>query len=209
MSHSPEFALLSRNIPLLQYTLAVKRSWLTRPLLFVPIKVQQAFLLFAAVFIVLVLFAPGLCTLTWHVLHGNSLIYKTKKIPVPMRWTAESELQAANIEKLALAIFPSDKPIQAIISLRVIPAITNPTHKGSSESFEAVYRTYLAGDRAVTGPVKVLSGPDEGVCMEAAAKNGSEGLEITCLVFQEGWTVSLLGTKKERSEFYDILNGIH
>ena len=61
----------------------------------------------------------------------------------------------------------------------------------------------------VTGPVTVLSGPDEGVCMESTAQNGSEELDIACLVFQDRWTVSFLGTKKERSEFYEILSRIH
>jgi hypothetical protein len=61
----------------------------------------------------------------------------------------------------------------------------------------------------VTGPVAVLSGRDEGVCMEATARNGSEGLEVACLVFQDGWTVNFLGMKKQRSEFYEILSGIH
>ncbi len=60
----------------------------------------------------------------------------------------------------------------------------------------------------VTGPVKVLPGPDEGVCMEATAKDASEGLNIECLVFQDRWTVSFWGNKKERSEFYKILSEI-
>lgn len=61
----------------------------------------------------------------------------------------------------------------------------------------------------VTGPVTVLSGLDEGVRMEATAKNASEGLNIECLVFQYRWTVSFWGMKKERAEFYEILSGIH
>ena len=59
----------------------------------------------------------------------------------------------------------------------------------------------------VTGPVKVLPGPDEGVCM-ATAKDASEGLNIECLVFQDRWLVSFWGIEKERSEFYKILSEI-
>jgi hypothetical protein len=134
------------------------------------------------------------------------MTYRTKKIPVPMRWTAKSEPQGARLERLPITILPS-KPSQAMISLRVLSPARGRSHKESSESFEAVYWTYLAGNRVVTGPVQVLSGPDEGVCMESSAK-GSDGLYIACLVFQDRWTVSLLGTKKERSEFYEILRGI-
>lgn len=126
-----------------------------------------------------------------------------------MRWTAKSEPQGAHIERLALTILSSDKPIQAMISLSVMSSTASQSHKESSESFEAVYWTYLAGDRVVTGPVKVLSGLDEGVCMEATAKNGSGGLYISCLAFQDKWAVSFLGPKEERSEFYTILSGIH
>jgi hypothetical protein len=137
------------------------------------------------------------------------MIYRTKNVPVPMRWTAKSEPQGAIIERLPLTIFSSGKPVQAMITLSVGPPARSQTHKESSESFSAAYWTYRAGDRVVTGPVAVLSGPDEGVCMEATARNGSEGLEIACLVFQDRWTVNFLGMKKERSEFYDILGGIH
>jgi hypothetical protein len=187
----------------------VKSSWLTRPLFVVPFEVRRAFLLIAVLFFLLITFAPGLWTVTWHVRHGSSMIYRTKNVPVPMRWTAKSEPQGATIEKLPLTIFSSGKPGQAYILLSVVPPARSQTHKESSESFSATYRTYLAGDRVVTGPVTVLSGPDEGVCMEATAKNGSEGLNIDCLVFQDRWLVSFLGVKKERSEFYEILSGIH
>ena len=183
--------------------------WLTHPIFIVPIKLQRAFLLFIVLFILIITFAPGLWTVTWHVLHGNSVIYKTKRIPVPMWWTAESAPQGVHIERLALTILSSDKPVQSVISLSALRPSASQTHKESSGSFEAVYRTYLAGDRVVTGPVKVLSGLDEGVCMEATAENGSEGFDIACLAFQERWTVSFVGAKRERSEFYEILIGIH
>jgi hypothetical protein len=189
----------------------VQPSWLTltRPLFFVPVEVRRVFLLVAVLFILLVTFAPGLWTVAWHVLHGNSMIYRTKNVPVPFRWTAKSAPQGAAIERLPLTIFSSGKPVQACISLSVVSPARSQTHKETFESFIAAYWTYRAGDRVVTGPVTVLSGLDEGVCMEATAKNGSEGLEIACLVFQDRWTVSFLGMKKERSEFYEILSGIH
>ena len=136
------------------------------------------------------------------------MIYKTKRVPVPLRWTAKSEPQGADVERLPLTIFHSDKPAQAIISLSVMPPAKSQTDRKSSEAFEAAYWTYLAGDRVVTGPVKVLPGPDEGVCMEATAKDASERLSIECLVFQDRWLVSFWGIKKERSEFYKILSEI-
>jgi hypothetical protein len=186
----------------------VKQSWLSRPFVVVPVKVRRVFCLLAVLFLLLITFAPALWTVTWHVVHGNSMIYKTKRVPVPLRWTAKSEPQGAHVERLPLTIFYSDKPVQAFISLSVLSPARSQTHKESSESFEAAYWTYLAGDRVVTGPVEVLPGPDEGVCMEATAKDGSEGLNIECLVFQDRWTVSFWGIKKERSEFYKILSEI-
>jgi hypothetical protein len=194
--------------PTIEYTLPVKQSWLSRSFVVVPVKVRRAFCLLAVLFILLITFAPALWTVTWHVVHGNSMIYKTKRVPVPLRWTAKSEPQGADVERLPLTIFYFDKPVQAIISLRVMPPAKSQTGRETSESFEAAYWTYLAGDRVVTGPVRVLPGPDEGVCMEATAKDASEGLNIECLVFQDRWMVSFWGIKKERSEFYKILGEI-
>jgi len=135
------------------------------------------------------------------------MIYRTKKIPVPLRWLpTKSEPHGALLERLPVTVFYS-KPSLSWVSLKVLSPVKGQSHKEMSKSFEAVYSTYLAGDREVTGPVQVLSGPDEGVCMESSAK-GSEGLEIACLVFQDSWTVSFVGTKKERNDFYEILHGI-
>src|ERR1700722_20237480 len=175
--------------PALKYTLPVPLSRLSRPLFVVPIKVRQVLPLVAVVLILLITFAPLLLTATWHVLHGRSMTYKNRKIPVPMRWNAKSEPRGVQIEKLASNILLTDNPVLAIISFSTNPSTGTQTHKEALKSFEDVYWTYRAGNRVVTGPVKVLSGPDEGVCMEAAAKNGPERLEIACLVFRDEWTV--------------------
>src|SRR5262245_57189505 len=103
--------------PFVKYTLAMKWSWLTRPLFIVPTKVRRSLLLLVGLFILLVAFAPGLWTVSWHVVHGNTMIYRTKKIHVPMRWLPiKAEPQSALIEKLPATVLPF-KPILPMISL--------------------------------------------------------------------------------------------
>ena len=189
----------------------MKWSWLTHPLFSVPRRVQRSLLLVSVVLIVVTTFAPGLWTLIWHVFHGSSVIYQTRRIPVPLRWIAsvgpQSKTQSANLDRLALTVFSSDKPIEAFISFQTNLSPLGKTHEESAESFSSIYWTHLAGNGVVTGPVKVRAGTGEGVCMESLQKD--DRLDISCLLIEDQWIVSLYGKQADRNEFYELLKNIH
>jgi len=171
-------------------------------------RVRRFLLLVSVALVLTISFAPGLWTLIWHVFHGKSVIYKTKRIPVPLRWIAHVEPQSANLERLAFTVFP-DWPVEAFISFHTTLSPLGKNHAESAESFISIYWTYLARNGVVTGPVNVSDGTGETVCMESSPKNDPDRLDISCLVFEDRWIVSLNGKKADRSEFYELLKAIH
>jgi hypothetical protein len=171
-------------------------------------KVRRFLLLVSVVLVLTMTFAPGLWTLIWHVFHGKSVIYKTKRIPVPLRWIANVEPQSANLVRLAFTVFP-DKPVEAFISFQTTLSPLGKTHAESAESFISIYWTNLAKNGLVIGPVNVTAGTGETVCMESSPKNDPDLLNISCLVLEDRWIVSLNGKKADRSEFYELLKKIH
>ena len=71
------------------------------------------------------------------------------------------------------------------------------------------YWTYLAGNRAVKGPLKVTADSEEIVCMEAAPPKDTAHMEVACLFPTAGLTATLLSEREDRDLFYDTVRGVH
>lgn len=153
-------------------------------------------------------FSPLLRTLAWHMTHGNSILFKGKRINVPLKWIATSETQGATLSRLALTVLSSDKPVHSFITFGKVGMPTNQTPEQIADSFVAVYWTYLAGDRAVKGPLKFTVDSEEVVCMEGTTSNDPTHMEVACLFPTAGLTASMLGEREDRDLFYDTVRSV-
>jgi hypothetical protein len=212
----PRYADKSSALPLcgapprslMEYTLLVKRSMLTRPLLVVPPRVKRFLVVLSISLIVLVVFAPGVLTLVWHLRYGSTILYRDKQIPVPLGWIAKSEPQDVQLDKLALTVLSSDKPVEEMITASLLAPTSGHSHEELSRSFVSVYWTYLAGDSVVTGPLHIGSGSQEALCMESSPPKMPGRVSVVCLMFQDRWVFRFDGDRKDLSEFYRLLGKI-
>jgi hypothetical protein len=192
----------------MEYTQLVKRSWLTRPLMVVPPRVKRFLLVLSIHLVILAAFAPGLMTVVWHLRHGNTIQYHGKEIPVPLKWIAKSEPQGAQLDKLALTVMSSDKPVEEMITASLLAPTSGHSHEELSKSFVSGYWTYLSGDEVVTGPLNIGTGAQEAICMESSPPKMPMRVSAVCLMFQDRWLFRFVGDRQDLSEFYKILDKI-
>ena len=66
----------------------LSEAWLTRPLFVCPPRVARALKVGSLLALLLMIIAPTLVTLAWHLRHGNTIECRGKAIFVPLRWIA-------------------------------------------------------------------------------------------------------------------------
>jgi hypothetical protein len=199
----------SGQLLLVGYTPPVTSIRLTPPGIFASSKSCRIGVFLGGFLIVGITFAPILRIAAWHVIHGNSVLYKGRRIDVPLRWIASSEPQGATLTRLAPTVFSSDKPVHSFIMFSKVGKPPNQTPQQLADSFVAAYWTYLAGNRVVKGPLKVTADSEEIICMEAAPPKDAAHLEVACLFPTGGLTATLLGEREDRDLFYDTVRRVH
>ena len=136
---------------------------------------------------------------------GDSTLYKGKRIAVPLRWVAKSEPQGAMVSKLPLTVLTWDKAELSYITFSKVATAPNQTVEQRSNSFAAVFWTYLAGNRTVTGPVKITSASEEVVCMKAVSPKDPAHVEVACLFPEAGLSATFLGENEDEAVFYQLI----
>lgn len=187
------------------------KSWFTRPLFICPPPVTRALKFGVLLAVLLVPIAPTLLTLAWHLRHGSTIECRGKSIFVPLRWTADIDGgNNAFLTKLPLTV----RLKFDLGSLGWISLGRSTFRRG--DDLEAQYKTLeslfwnLHSDpgEAVSGPVRMGSGPHEVFCMEAATL-GTTRHSATCSILGGSWTADFMGDKKDMEEFFKIIHRLN
>lgn len=81
-------------------------SWATRPLFIFPSGVAKGMKIIAIGALFLLPVSPAIVALGWHLIHGNTIETRGKKVFVPSRWIAWTDhAMDVGITKLPLTIF--------------------------------------------------------------------------------------------------------
>src|SRR5580693_6829228 len=101
----------------------------------------------------LLLFAPALVSVYWHIRYGNTVIYRGKKISVPARWVVhENQPQGLELYRMPITILGlRPLPSSSSFSRQMPPKI--PIEE-AYKSFQSVFWTVMANGGAVTGPIR-------------------------------------------------------
>ncbi len=187
------------------------KSWLTRPLFVCPPRIARVLKVGIIVALLLMIIAPTLVTLGWHLRHGNTIECRGKAIFVPLRWTAYiGDSNDAMLTKLPLVL--SLKPGASVLSWISVGQWL-PTQ---GENIELDYKTFESlfwnlhseFGEAISGPVRMGSGPLEAFCMEGATP-GTNRASVSCAILGGKWTADFMGDKKDLNEFYTIIRRVN
>jgi hypothetical protein len=189
----------------------LSKSWLTRPLFVCPPRIARVLKVASLVALLLLIVAPGLVTLAWQLRHGNTIDCRGKAIFVPARWIAEiGDNDDARLTKLPLVV--SLKPGAGDLSMISVGRSLSP----HGEDVEVQYKTFeslfwnLHSDlgEAISGPIRIGSGPQEAFCMEGATP-GTTRSSASCAIEGGKWTAEFIGDKKDMQEFYAIVRRLN
>jgi hypothetical protein len=161
--------------------------------------------------LLLLIVAPGLVTLAWHLRHGNTIVCRGKAIFVPPRWIAHiDDGNDATLTKLPLVV--TLKPVASVLSW-ISVGQSSPTR---GETVEVQHKTFeslfwnLHSDlgEVVSGPIRIGSGPQEAFCMESATP-GTTRSSASCTIQGGKWRAEFIGDKKDIEEFYTIIRRLN
>ncbi len=189
----------------------LSKSWLTRPLFVCPPRIARVLKVGILLALLLLIIAPTLVTLAWHLRHGNTIECRGKKILVPPRWTAHiGDRNDAMLTKLPLVI-SLKTGVDDLSWISVGQSL--PTRGENIElyykTFESLFWNLHSGlGEAISGPVRMGSGPLEAFCMEGATPATTRA-SVSCAILGGKWTADFMGDKKDLSEFYTIIRGVN
>lgn len=189
----------------------LSKSWLARPRFVRPSRIARVLKVGIILALLLLVLAPTLVTLAWHLRHGNTIECRGKAIFVPPRWVAHiGDGNGAILTKLPLVV--SLKP-----GARVLSSISiGQSLSTRGENIELQYKTFESMFRnlhsdlgeAVSGPLRMGSGAQEAVCMEGATP-GTTRSSASCAILGGKWTADFMGDKKDMEEFYAIIRRLN
>lgn len=184
-------------------------SWASRPLFTCPPKIARLLKVVGLVVIVGMAAAPGLATLGWHLLHGNTIAARGKNIFVPLRWIAETnETMGVSMTKLPLFVF-SRTPVDGMISVGQSFPFSNQEKEERYKLFENLYWNLAVADAIVLGPIRTGTDAHETICMESTYPGASNHAEARCLILQGKWDAVFMGDKKDLGAFFEIIQKIN
>lgn len=145
---------------------AMNISWATRPLFIFPPRVRLVVKVVGLVMVVLLIFSPTLVTLGWHLLNGNSIQTRGKRVSVPLKWIANTgDTMNVQMQKLPLTILAGAR-IDGMISVGESVLSSNQNTGEFYKSFETLYWNLAGRNVVVSGPIKTGTGSHETFCME-------------------------------------------
>jgi hypothetical protein len=155
--------------------------------------------------------APTLVTLAWHLRHGNTIESRGKAIFVPLRWIAYiGDSNDARLTKLPL-VLPL-KPmaiVESTISVGQWLPARGEINELHYKTFENLFWNLHSGfGEAISGPVRMGSGPLEAFCMEGLTP-GTSRASVSCVILGGKWTADFMGDKKDVEEFYSIIRRLN
>jgi hypothetical protein len=165
--------------------------------------------IFGTVFL-LILLAPFLSTVWWHMRHGNHARSNGIRVPVPWPWQAHTKGGVIYLQKWPV-ILSVHAPLLASVALAPIqdPPETEEQKQQFDEAFANLYRTKLAPSRdAVEGPIRIGVRGDEGICMQSVPTNSKDWLHTTCLIFRGTWSADFQGNAKDRKTVFGQILGL-
>jgi hypothetical protein len=156
------------------------------------------------------IFSPGLVSFLWHTLHGNTVEYAGKRIPVPLRWYAHIESHSVQLSKLPITVFFLGEPHPVWSFLE-----PNPGHMTSSNSQEEIYQSFVnaywtlrpKNDDIVSGPIRIAASGGEAVCMKSSSLRNKDRVSAACLFFRGTWMAEFVGDETEISNFFQVISG--
>ncbi len=153
--------------------------------------------------ILLLLFAPTLVSVYWHVRYGNAVVYRGKKIPILARWVVyENQPQGLELHRMPVTIIHLKLfPTSSSFSQDVPPKI--PVEE-AYQSFQSAFWTYMANG-VVSGPIRFGKQEDESICMISKPKDPKSYSLVQCELFQGSWNAMFLGEEKDIDSFLQIV----
>ena len=189
----------------------LNKSWFTRSLFSCPPHVARTLKVGLLLASLLLIMAPTLLTLAWHLRHGGTIECRGKLIFVPLRWTAYIDSgNNAMLTKLPLVVrLKSGDAGMSWISL-------GQSTPRRGDNLEAQYKALeswfwnLHSDlgQVVSGPVRMGSGPQEVFCMESAAP-ATTRYSASCAILGGRWRADFMGEKKDMEEFFKIIHRLN
>ena len=186
-------------------------TWLTRPRFVCPPRIARVLKVAILIALLLMIAAPTLVTLAWHLRHGSTIECRGKAIYVPPRWIAHiGDANDAMLTKLPFVL--SLKPGGSVLSMISVGQAL-PTHGENVEvqykSFEALFWNLHSdlGD-AVSGPVRIGTGPQEAFCMQATP-SGTTRSYASCAIQGGKWTADYIGDKNDIEAFFTIIRRLN
>jgi hypothetical protein len=185
------------------------KSWVTHPLFTFPPRMVQILKIFGLAVIVMLVVAPGLVTLGWHLLHGNSIVSRSKSIFVPLRWIAETDdAMGISMTKLPLTVL-FGVPFDGMISIDQSPSPANQKSEENYQLFESLYWNLAGANAIISGPIRTGTGTHEIFCMESTYPGASNRAEARCLILRGKWDADFIGDKKDLGTFFKIIQKIN
>jgi hypothetical protein len=189
----------------------LSKAWLTRPLFVCPPRVARVLKVGSLVALLLMITAPTLVTVAWHLRHGNTIECRGKAIFVPLRWTAYiGDSNDAMLTKLPLVVWPkSGATVPSTISVGQWLPTRGENIELHYKTFESLFwNLHSEFGEAISGPVRMGSGSLEAFCMEGVTP-GTTRVSVSCAILGGKWTADFMGDKKDKEEFYTVIRRLN
>ncbi len=147
---------------------------------------------------------PTIVATAWHLLHGDSITYKTWEVPVPKGWYAASKGEMLIVTRMARFRERGNGPNIALLSLP-IPAGSAPT---SHRLKRAEIEVFSKNGYVFTGGRAIRLGNHEGYCLEFVRRDNRDYIRITCKVLTDQLGVDFEGYRTFVADFYSVLQGV-
>src|SRR5882724_3731799 len=173
----------------------------------------QASAVYLAIFgtaFVLILIAPFLSSVWWHIRHGRYVESNGVRVSVPWPWQAHTKAGVIYLEKRPV-ILSVQTVLLASVALAPIrnPPETEEQRQQLYEVFANLYRAELVPGRdAVEGPIGIGAQDGEGICMQSVPTNRSDWFHTTCLIFRGTWSADFHGNSKDRKTVFSQILGL-
>lgn len=168
---------------------------------------KRVFLITLLILLLLCLISPALYSLTWHLRHGNRIVFNEKEVQVPRGWVARREARSLAFIKYPVLVFGLR---DATSGFTLWPGLNN-----ASQDPEDLYKSWISvnwsmwngSDTVVKGPFTFGSRGKEIDCMTSFSNTGSDGM-ASCLLFQRTWLAQFTGNKKDVESFFEVVRGL-
>jgi len=185
----------------------MKSSWTSFPLFRFTLspRAPRVFTVAIIVAVVLLTISPLLFTLGWHLLHGNTIETRGKKVFVPLRWVADTgDALDIQMQKLPLTVLRGARFDGTIL----VGQNFSPSHEKTEEiyrSWETIYWNLADAGAVVSGPVRAGSGVHETFCMESSYTKAPKQASASCLILQGQWKADFRGDRDDLTSFFEIV----